>query len=144
MKTLTITLLAASFGLIATVPAYAGHGHSYDRLYDRMERQQERIEHGIDSRELTRKEAKILKKQQRRIRRLAREFREDGWLSKRERRILRRKLDRASEQIRELKHNDLNRYVKWHDGYGEYCDHTRDYPEVKTAKTRRHRNTQSW
>lgn len=148
MKTLTKTLLAASFCLIATVPAYAGHGHSYghsnDRLVDRMERQHERIEDGIESSELTRKEAKILKKQQRRIRRLAREYREDGWLSKKERRLLRHKLDRSSQQIREFKHNELNRYVVLHERYGSCCNHVIEDAGKNSGKEKQRHTQRSW
>ncbi len=148
MKTLTKTLLAASFCLIATVPAYAGHGHSnghsHDRLIDRLERQHVRIEDGVESRELTRKEAKILKKQQRHIRQLAREFREDGWLSKKERRILRHKLDRSSRQIREFKHSDLNRYVALHKRYGSCCHHSIDDSGRKSGKDKQRHTQQAW
>ncbi|MEN8179924.1 MAG: hypothetical protein ABFS39_15090 [Pseudomonadota bacterium] len=146
MKTLTKTIIAASFCLVATVPAYAGHGHFNDRLIDRMERQHERIEDGIQSRELTRKETKILKRQQRRIRRLVREFREDGWLSKKERRILRNKFDRASFKIREFKHNDLNRYVDLHQRYGSCCDPVWDDMDrgMVRGKDKKHRTSHAW
>ena len=124
MKTLTKSILAATFCLVATVPVYAGHGHNQGREFSsqRMDRQQQRIENGILSGELTRKEAKILKKQQRRIHRMAREFREDGRLSAREHRILENRLDRASHLIRELKHNDLTRYSGRHERYEACCD----------------------
>ncbi len=144
MKTLTKTFIAASFCLIATVPAYAGHGQANDRLFDRMERQQERIEDGIQSRELTRKEAKTLKQQQRHIRQLVRVYREDGRLSKKERRILKNKLDRASYTIRELKHNDLNRYVQLHRRYGECCDQVSEGMDKSRGKDNKHRIHHAW
>ena len=85
MKTLTKAFFATSLCLVTAVPVYAGHYERNDGFRDRMQRQQSRIEQGIDSGELTRQEAKELKKFQRRIPHLAREFREDGYLSKRER-----------------------------------------------------------
>jgi hypothetical protein len=146
MKTLTKTILAVTFGLLATAPVYAGHGHSQDRVSERMERQQHRIEQGIESRELTPKEAKILKKQHRRLHRLVREFREDGRLSKRERRILQRKLDKSSRQIKELKHNRLNRYVDWHKSYGDCCDRAIDQSDWRKGehRTQRDHKRQAW
>ncbi len=146
MKTLTKAVITASFCLIASVPVYAGHGQANDRLFDRLERQHERIEHGIESNELTRKEAKILKRQQRRMRQLVRVYREDGRLSKKERRILRNKLDRASYTIRDLKHNNVNRYVNLHRRHDSCCDHAID--EIDRSKSkgqdRKHRNRQAW
>ena len=112
MKRLAKTLFIATLGLLTVTPAFAGHG----RLLDRMDRQQIRIERGVESGELTRREARALRKQQRRIHRLARDFYMDDYLSKRERRILRKKLNRASDRIRALKHNDEYRYARH--GYG--------------------------
>ena len=106
MKRAAKTLLIASLCLFAVAPAFAGHGHGHGRVFDRLDRQHSRIENGIDSGQLTRREARILKKQHRRISRLAHEFYEDDHLSKRERRTLRRKLNYASECIHDFRHND--------------------------------------
>ncbi len=144
MKTLTKSLLVGSFFLSSTVPVFAGHGYHQDRLLDRMERQQERIEEGIQSRELTRKEVKILKKQQRQIRRLVRVYREDGWLSKKERRILRNRLDRASNKIWRLKHNDLNRYLERQERYGSCSDHAKDDRDRKFNRDKKSRISRAW
>lgn len=108
-------LFVATFCLCAAAPAFAGHRH--DRLLDRLDRQQIRIERGIESGQLTRWEARKLMKQQRRIHRLARDFYADDHLGKRERRVLNKKLDRASDRIRALKHNDEYRYSRYGDGY---------------------------
>jgi hypothetical protein len=108
-------LFIATLCLFTAAPAFAGHRH--DRLLDRLDRQQNRIERGIDSGELTRREARTLKKQQRRIHRLAREFYADDHLCKRERRILHKKLNRASDRIYALKHNDEYRYARYGRGY---------------------------
>ena len=123
MKTLTQTLLIASLSLFAVVPAFAHHGDGgyskSDRIMERLDRQQRRIAKGIKSDELTRKEAKLLKQDQRDIRQLVRLFRDDGRLSKVERRYLNRRLDRSSQLIKRMKHNDLNRYVLMHERYGQ-------------------------
>lgn len=133
MKTVVKTLAAISICLIATSPAYAGH--SKGRLIDRMERQQERIENGIESGKLTRREAKRLKKQQHRIRRLAHEFREDGRLSKDERRIITAKLDKASKRIWKFKHNNSYRHSTRYRNYSwnGYYDHDYKWPRYGLA-----------
>lgn len=75
----------------------------------RQERQAKRIRQGVRSGELIRPEAKRLRQQQRRIASLEHEFRSDGRFSKKERRIIQAKLDKASERIYRLKHNDRYR-----------------------------------
>ena len=122
MKTIAKTLLASSLCILMSMPAHAGRYYDDDRLMDRMERQHERIENGVESGSLTRKEVRKLKKQQRKIRSLARVFHEDGALSKKERRILNRKLDKRSDRIKALKHNDRDRYV-FRDSHGDWSRH---------------------
>lgn len=94
-------------------PAIAGddyrHWHADNRFEQRLDRQQWRIEQGIRSGELTRKEAKRLRKQQRHIAKMERKFERDGRLDRYERRTLRRELDDASARIYRLKHNDRYR-----------------------------------
>ena len=80
----------------------------------RQARQRHRIHEGWKSGELTRKEIKRLRKGQRRIARLKREFRSDGFLSPRERRVVRNALDNASDRIYRKKHNDRYRFVGHH------------------------------
>jgi len=130
MKTTTKTLLIAVLALSVATPALAGRGpekdhkrgpdrgyvkhpvkgHGSERVFKRLKRQHRRIESGIDSGELTRREARRLKKQQRRIRRLAYDMSEDGRLSRRDRRELHDRLDRASDRIYRFKHNDATRH----------------------------------
>jgi hypothetical protein len=57
----------------------------------------------------------VLRKQHRRIHRLARELRDEGGFSPKQRRILRRKLDKASDLIWTLKHNEDYRYARRHE-----------------------------
>ncbi len=102
--TTLIGALALVLGLSGAAPAFAHTGH--ERIDQRQERQARRIEHGIDNGSLTHREAKKLRKQQRRIRKLERKMRADGHLEKRERRTLQSRLDQASDRIYRLKHND--------------------------------------
>lgn len=76
----------------------------------RQERQAKRIRQGVRSGELVPKEAKRLRKQQRNIARMESNFRADGKFNKKERAIIQAKLDKASERIYALKHNDRYRY----------------------------------
>jgi hypothetical protein len=79
----------------------------FQRYVDkRQDRQWRRIDDGVDSGELTRKEAGNLKRQQQRIARLEEQYLSDGHYSRKERRKLTEKLDRASERIYRKKHND--------------------------------------
>ena len=122
MKALSKILIAGSLSLCAVAPAFAHQGHDRpfkgDNLLERMERQQNRIDRGVMNYQLTRKEAKQLRRQQRKIRYLAWRFYGDGHLSKKERRRLQRELDKSSRKIKRLKHNDLERYVNLHHRYG--------------------------
>ena len=121
MKTLSTTLIALTISLLAASPAIADHGDRVgvkdDAIYERLDRQHRRIKAGVRNHQLTRKEAKTLKRNQRDIRYLLRLFSDDGHISKRERRILDRELSYSSRQIRQLKHNDLERYVDLHHRY---------------------------
>jgi septal ring factor EnvC (AmiA/AmiB activator) len=123
-----ITLIAVIVSLIVASPAVADYTGSnryckQDReniIDHRLNRQSHRIQRGIDQASLTHKETKKLKKKHRKIRRLSREFQADGYLSLKEFRRLTRKLDRLSNLIREYKHNDLDRYVIYHDKYSQH------------------------
>ncbi len=92
-------------------PRVYGH-HAPVRSTHRVERRQEnqagRIEHGVHGGALTRHETRKLWGQQRQINRLERNFSRDGHISKKERRILEKKQDRASRAIHRFKHNDRN------------------------------------
>ena len=92
-------------------------------LDTRQARQHRRIEDGWRSGELTRKELKRLRKNQRQIAHLERKFSADGHYSRRERQTLREALDEASGRIYRKKHNDRYRTVRHqdrgHDGWGE-------------------------
>ena len=79
-------------------------------INQRQDRQAWRIREGVRSGELVRKEAKQLRKQQRRIAYLEADFRADGKFTKKERSIIQARLDNASKAIYRLKHNQRTRY----------------------------------
>ena len=114
MKTTANTLLVSSLCMLITLPVHAGHYRDDSRFMDRIERQHERIEVGVESGELTRKEVRELKKQKQNIHNMTRKFREDDTISMKERRILKKKLDKRSALIWELKHNDRYRHPERH------------------------------
>jgi septal ring factor EnvC (AmiA/AmiB activator) len=121
MKILNKTLVAVSLCLITAGSAFASHGNDrswrHDNILQRLERQQHRIDRGVKHHQLTHKEEKRLRRQQRKIRRMARRFYRDGYLSKKEHRLLNRQLRASSRQIKRLKHNDLEPYVNLHHRY---------------------------
>ena len=126
MKISKILWIVPLLGMLA-MPAMAddddndGH-YRYNRFEHRLDRQHGRIQHGIRNGELTRKEAKRLREQQRHIAKLERRFQRDGYLDRHERRTLRRELDHASQRIYRLKHNDRyrGRHLGKHRRYGHH------------------------
>ncbi len=131
MKRITTSLLISGLALFAALPAQARHApeHGIAHVNERQDRQQHRIRKGIRSGDLTRWEARKLKKQQRRIEYRVQDFLEDGRLSHKERHILKRKQDKASQRIREFKHNDAYRYAKHkhhHDYKGDWEDRRKE------------------
>ncbi len=76
------------------------------RWWSEMRRIERRIDRGIERGRLTRGERRILRRQKRRVRRTARRLHEDdGYLSRRDCRIIHSKLDRLSDMVRRFKHN---------------------------------------
>ncbi|MBI5027211.1 MAG: hypothetical protein HZC12_10905 [Nitrospirae bacterium] len=74
-------------------------------VQERMENQERRIDQGIESGQLTPREAGRLEAEQARITQKEQRFKSDGRLTKRERAILHRDLDRASRHIYREKHD---------------------------------------
>ncbi|GAB4166516.1 MAG: hypothetical protein Fur0039_03430 [Rhodocyclaceae bacterium] len=97
MKRTILSGMAASLLAVSSV-ALAG-------VNARQHHQQQRIEQGWRSGELTRGEARRLEGEQRRIRREERAYRADGVLSPGERRDLNQDLNRASRHIYNEKHD---------------------------------------
>lgn len=131
-KTLMIVPLAC---LVSMPVASHQYGHDgYSRYDKRVERQQSRIRQGVKSGELTRKEAKKLRSQQKKIAKLERKFSKDGHLSRHERKKLERHQDKASKRIYRLKHNDDirgHRHGRYKKHY--YRDHDYDYGYGRSA-----------
>lgn len=75
----------------------------------RQHKQQDRIENGLRSGELTVRETRKLAKQQRRINKMERKYKSDGHLSKKERVRLHAAQNRASANIYKKKHNGRKR-----------------------------------
>lgn len=75
----------------------------------RQAEQRERIDNGVASGELTRREATVLRAQQAHVRQEEREAKADGVVTRRERRHLQRELDRSSATIHDQKHDAQER-----------------------------------
>ena len=109
---LIIASLIVIAGLAWTGTASAGP------LKKRLIIQHHRINHGIESGELTYREARQLRHHHRKIRMLRHHFLSDGRLSHRERRMLDRRLDRNSGRIYAFKHNGRHAYDRgWYRRY---------------------------
>ncbi len=97
--------------VFAAAPALAEHGErGGHRPHDpgvnaRQHHQQERIEQGVRSGELTRGEAKQLRQEERSARREEREYKSDGKLTRDERRDLHQDLNQVSRDIHDEKHD---------------------------------------
>ena len=108
---------------LLSMPAIADDDYREYRFEQRIDRQKDRIRHGVKNGELTRKEAKKLRRQNRHIAKLERRFTRDGHLDRYERRTLRQELNQANRKIRKLKHNDRYRdrgYVRQYHNYHYY------------------------
>ena len=93
-------LLALS---LLVLPAHAG-------INDRLERQEERINEGVASGELTKREAARLKYQSDVNAQKERRYRSDGVLTERERLHLHKDLTRTSHSIYHQKHDGQSRH----------------------------------
>jgi hypothetical protein len=107
--TLTILTLGTVIGLLITQPVLAAGRGTNKQFY-----RNQRICQGINSGELTRKEARHLQRQQHRLQRHQRLAWADGTLTVKERRHLRRERNRADENIYRLKNNKRRRLFTTH------------------------------
>lgn len=98
-KIFLFAIVAFGAGIILATQASAGV------IAERMHNQKLRIRYGVISGELTRSEARLLKKEQRRIHRLRKVAWADGKMTRREWRRLEKLQNRASYHIYRLKHN---------------------------------------
>jgi hypothetical protein len=84
----------------------AKHQAFDDRVDLRMSKLRARTRSGLENGEVTHRELKRIRKDQRKIARMDRHFGSDGRYTKRERRKLNRSLDRASNRVYRAKHNN--------------------------------------
>ncbi len=106
MKALIRPTLALFIGLAVAAPVFAD---SWD-FGERLERQANRIQEGVDSGELSPQEAKVLYREHKEIKRLLRDFSEDRYISRREANILDARLDEARRHINDYKNNSERAY----------------------------------
>jgi hypothetical protein len=132
---LTAGTLIASTAMIAAAPASAGPGGGYGRFMDRVDRQASRIEQGVRSGELTRREFRKLKRQNRRIRRMVRFAKfDDGHIDRYERKQIRFALNNASDRIFRKKHNNKTQYGHGHGRKSGFKSIGRDHREGRKGR----------
>ena len=108
MKRLVMSLLAAS-AVAAAIPA-AAQAAPWQSINQRQANLDQRIDQGVRSGELNRREATRLRREFRNLNRLeARYRRSGGHLDWRERTDLDRRFDRLSAQVFNQKHDDQTR-----------------------------------
>lgn len=101
-----------ALGLAVSLGAHAQSGlpdAQAARVDQRQERQEKRIEQGVASGELTRRETARLEHQQRHINRLERRTEADGQVTAREAQRVESAQDRASQRIFRAKHDRQER-----------------------------------
>ncbi|MCG8427108.1 MAG: hypothetical protein MI754_07125 [Chromatiales bacterium] len=109
-KPLTLSLLAL-LGVALAQPASAGN---YASGAENIAKEQKReIRRGVKSGDLTHSEAKVLRKEQRRIARLYNDFSKDGNISHKERRILHKQYKKADKHINRLRSNHKYRHNRY-------------------------------
>jgi hypothetical protein len=106
MKKLYTILTFVMLATVLSASAFAQNSRGIDR---RQHEQRDRIQQGVRSGELTRREANRLRHDQFQIRRLERRAEADGVLTARERFRINRNLNESSRDIRRLKHNRRDR-----------------------------------
>lgn len=97
-KSIIAILLASAF----SVSAFAQNTPNIDK---REATQQKRIDQGVQSGQLTNKEAANLEKGQARVNRLEDKAKADGVVTAKERRQIRKAQDHQNKKIHKLKHN---------------------------------------
>ncbi|NLI28870.1 MAG: hypothetical protein GX423_02210 [Nitrospiraceae bacterium] len=106
MKKIITAIVAAGITFsFAVAPALAA-GTDSPGIDQRQANQQKRIDQGIQSGQLTEKEAKKLNKQQERISKKEARMKADGNLTKKERAKLKKEQDKASKKIYQEKHDN--------------------------------------
>ena len=99
-------LLTLSFGLMISLAGFAQD--RTPRTDGRQVAQRARIHQGRMDGEVTNREAALLNREQRHIRRAERRAKADGEVTPAEKMRLERKQNRANRHIRRAKHNDID------------------------------------
>lgn len=106
MKARNTLLVLAATGLLLSLPAQAQRAWPHEpRFEDRLDHQSRAIQRGIDSGELTRREASRLRHERDEVRQFMRDLRRGGYPPHEARRMIERRLDRLDRHIRELSRN---------------------------------------
>ena len=125
-KKIAITIIAASALLVSMQASAAGHGHSHHKRDAGINKEQREqavmIQQGINTCQITPAEARTLKNTQKRIKRLEKKFKANGY-SRWETQTLRNKLHAARVEINKLTKNRSNcrpkpKYRSHGHGYG--------------------------
>jgi len=111
MKKLMAVMLAGAMSAVMFSSAFAGPTDD-PGIQKREQNQEKRIQQGVQSGQLTPKEAGRLETQQTKIKQDEERMKADGKLTKAERRKLKREQDRASGNIYRKKHNEKAVEVK--------------------------------
>ena len=110
MKTLSATLLTLAGALAVVSASQADTRHTRDPgVNARQHNQRERIQQGVRSGELTRRETGKLLEEQRDVRQFERAYKSDGTLTDAERRDLHHEQNQASRDIYRQKHDEQDR-----------------------------------
>ncbi len=106
-----VLVLSAFFLCSAAGSAFAGPRQKVGKAHTnaRQHRQEHRIRKGVESGELTKKEAARLKAEQKAVNKMEEEALEDGHLSKKEKKHLQRAQNAASRDIYRQKHDEQQR-----------------------------------
>lgn len=108
MKTLTL----ATFALLAMTAGALAHDGTQNRIDRREYTQEQRIQQGVRSGEITRREYRQLEVEQARIREMERQAQRDGHIDRREAAAIDRAQDNARRHIWQEKH-DADRRANW-------------------------------
>ena len=99
-----VTQLTAIFITISSIGSMAA------TINERQDNQQARIQQGVDSGELTKRETVRLSKQQIKIKRKEMRFKSDGQFTKKERALVQRDLNKQNKAIYRQKHDQHKRF----------------------------------
>jgi hypothetical protein len=100
--------LALALSLLAGQPAMADPP-TLPRVDKRQQNQKDRVKQGVKSGELTKKEAGNIARERRDIKKLEREYGADGVVTNTERKDMERRMDEASRDIFQQKHDAQDR-----------------------------------